>query len=452
MTQEILEQAIFDLEKKYPEYSTHLFFNKKRRFIHFFSCLFLFSTFVILYPSASCLVIFISLNFLYLIVQVFKVVLFVIGVVSDDERTYKEPEELPIYSILVPLYKEDKVLKKLVRAIEKIDYPQNLLEVKLLIEEDDCKTIEALSKILLPTYFEVIQIPFAYPRTKPKACNYGLKFTKGKYVVVYDAEDRPHPQQLKQVIAKFSTATPEVICIQAKLNFYNKRESLITKFFSIEYSVLFDYFLRGLTKLNMPIPLGGTSNHFIREKLQKIGAWDPFNVTEDAEIGIRLYSMGYKIDLINSYTLEESPIEIKAWLVQRSRWIKGHFLTSLLYIKNSKNISLNGILGVYLFLFLPNLIYLLLPFYLCLRIFVDGTEQFYWLWKINLLLGVTIPVSYALFIVMQKKWKNFTTAIIYNILYYWLSPIAALRSCWQIFFKPFYWDKTDHGVSKNYEE
>jgi cellulose synthase/poly-beta-1,6-N-acetylglucosamine synthase-like glycosyltransferase len=206
---------------------------------------------------------------------------------SNHRETLKDPDELPIYTILIPIYKEDKVLKKLVKSIEKIDYPKALLDAKLLVEEDDDKTLEALKKITLPEFLEVTIVPVSYPRTKPKACNYGLNLAKGKYVVVYDAEDRPHPQQLKKAIAKFNISPPEVICIQARLNFYNKKENSLTKLFALEYSLLFDYILVGLKRLNMPIPLGGTSNHFIKEKLEEIGGWDAFNVTEDADVGIR---------------------------------------------------------------------------------------------------------------------------------------------------------------------
>ena len=195
--------------------------------------------------------------------------------------------------------------------------------MKLLIEADDLLTLQAARKINLPAFIEIIKVPSAYPQTKPKACNYGLLFTKGKYITIYDAEDRPDPQQLKQVVAKFAVSDANMIFIQAKLGFYNRAENLLTKLFALDYGLLFGYLLPGLNKLGMPIPLGGTSNHFIKKKLIELGGWDAFNVTEDADLGIRIAQQGYQTGLIDSVTLEEAPITLTSWIIQRSRWIKG---------------------------------------------------------------------------------------------------------------------------------
>ena len=211
--------------------------------------------------------------------------------------------------------------------------------------------------MILPEFFDVIKVPVSYPRTKPKACNYGLQFAKGKYITIYDAEDRPAMDQLKLVVAKFAISDSNVACIQAKLNYYNREENYLTKLFAIEFSLLFEYVMLGLKKLDMPIPLGGSSNHFIREKLEELGGWDAFNVTEDADLGIRLHHRGYQTELIDSITLEESPISMHAWLVQRARWIKGHVLTSLVHLRQSNKLKRIDIIGIALSLYLPNLIY-----------------------------------------------------------------------------------------------
>lgn len=444
--------AIYGLENKFPEYSMRKWLEAIGK-LKLYGSSILLTLITALYPESICFGLFIILNSLYLIVQLAKLFFIILGkLCATSNNILKEPEELPIYTILLPVYKEDKVLKKLIKAIDKIDYPKQLLDVKLLVEEDDIITLQTLDKIVLPFFFEIIKIPVSNPRTKPKACNYGLNFARGKYVVVYDAEDRPHPQQLKQVIAKFNISPPEVICIQARLNFYNKRENLLTKLFALEYSLLFNYMLAGLKKLNMPIPLGGTSNHFIRRKLQEIGAWDAFNVTEDADLGIRLYHQGYRTELISSVTLEESPITLKAWLVQRSRWVRGHLLTSLCHLRHSNKLNIREVLGLYLCLYMPNLIHLLLPIYLLLRCFVNETFQIDLFWQVNLALGIILPLSYSIFITLSQRWHDFTLAAILAILYYWLLPIAVMRACWQIFKNPFYWDKTEHGVSINYEK
>jgi glycosyltransferase XagB len=361
-------------------------------------------------------------------------------------------KNLPTYTILLPLYKEDKVIRKLIKSLIKIDYPTHLLEIKILIEEDDPKSLQVLRSIDLASHFEIILVPFSEPKTKPKALNYGLKSAKGEYIVVFDAEDHPHPQQLKQVVTKFANSTSKTICIQAKLNYYNRHENQLTKLFSIEYSLLYDYILVGLEDLEMPIPLGGTSNHFITKELKKIGGWDSFNVTEDADLGMRLYNQGYRCSLINSSTLEEAPIYIKSWVNQRARWIKGHILTSLLHSGKFKKLDIKQILGIYFHLYLPNITYILLPIYLIMSFFTNEKLIFTSLFYLNIFLGISIPMSLSILVIHKKKWKNMKLTIALSPLYYLLFPIAAIRSCWQIVTKPYHWDKTDHIITKYKED
>lgn len=318
------------------------------------------------------------------------------------------------------MYKEEKILADLVESIKNIDYPSHLLDVKLLIEEDDQETMAAVAKIKLPKFIEVIKMPPVYPRTKPKACNYGLTFTKGKYVTIYDAEDRPHPLQLKQVVAKFASADKETICIQAKLDVYNVKENIITKLFALDYALLYEYILPALQKLKLPIPLGGTSNHFIREKLVEIGGWDAFNVTEDADLGIRIYQHGYKTETINSVTEEEAPVTFKAWIIQRSRWIKGHILTSLLHLRINNHLKLKEKLSLNLMLFLPNLAYPLLPIYVALHFLSKDNPLLDLLWDLNVYLGSLLPMIYGILIVYAKKWRSFKSIIFATPFYYLL--------------------------------
>jgi cellulose synthase/poly-beta-1,6-N-acetylglucosamine synthase-like glycosyltransferase len=448
---EKLKRAIYGIEEFWPQYSLRLFLTKGIKI----SLLFIPLTIIyasIINPYQTFLGLFYFLNCLYLISQIFKLLLVIIGYFNKDVPNINPPKSLSIYTILLPLYKEEKVLHNLIKSIQAIDYPPHLLDVKLLIEEDDLLTLSALEKINLPDYFDVIHIPNSHPRTKPKACNYGLQFAKGKYIVIYDAEDKPDPSQLKQVVAKFATSDKKTICIQARLNYYNREENQLTKLFSIEYAIWFNYMLPALQKLSMPIPLGGTSNHFIREKLEELGGWDAFNVTEDADLGIRLYNQGYKTELINSETLEEAPITLHAWLFQRARWIKGHMLTSLLHLKQFYKLKPIEIVGITFFLYIPNLIYILLPFYLTLGCFVIDLKKHDFFWQSNLLMGIILPIIYCFIVIKNKKWHNMKFSAILSILYYWLLPIAGIRSCWQIFTSPFHWDKTDHGITKHRNE
>ena len=447
-----LYQAIWDLEEKFPQHSMRIWLSKPKQ-LYTYLIPFSFIIFLYIAPNQLALGLFFILNIIYLLVQLFKLIVIIIGTLQKEEKIALGLEKnLPIYTILLPIYKEDSILKNLVEAITKLDYPTHLLDVTLLIEADDFKTMEAIDNIVLPNYFEIIKIPIASPRTKPKACNYGLKFARGKYVVVYDAEDRPHPQQLKQAVAKFAISNHKVICIQAKLNYYNRKENILTKLFAIEYGLLFNYTLLGLKKLGMPIALGGTSNHFILTKLEELGAWDAFNVTEDADLGIRLYHEGYHTELIESLTSEEAPIHLNAWIKQRARWIKGHILTSLLHLKTAHNFTIKETLGIYLCLYLPNLIYLLLPIYLSLALIILETNKFDPLWYINLGLGIIMPISYSIFIILTKKWYDSIICIIFIIFYQCLLIISGIKACWQIFTDPYRWDKTKHGVSKYLRE
>lgn len=254
--------------------------------------------------------------------------------IGDEDLKKLSDARLPMYTIFCPLYKELSVLPQFVYGISKIDYPKDKLQVMLLMEEDDVETINAARIANLPSYFEIVVVPNSNPKTKPKACNYGLKLAKGKYVVIYDAEDIPDPLQLKKSVHAFATLDPKFQCVQAKLNFYNPKQNILTRLFTQEYSLWFEYILTGLQSLQAPIPLGGTSNHFRAAYLRRISGWDAFNVTEDCDLGMRLVKYGHKTAIINSTTLEEANSNIPNWFNQRTRWIKGYMQTYLVHMRN----------------------------------------------------------------------------------------------------------------------
>lgn len=204
--------------------------------------------------------------------------------ISEKEIQQFPQDAWPTYTILCPLYKETAVFDQFITAMKTIDYPKNKLQILLLLEEDDAESLTTVKHMKLPDYFEVVVVPHSFPKTKPKAMNYGLRCVTGELVVIYDGEDVPEPQQLKKVVVAFSKLDENVVCIQAKLNFYNVHQNLLTRIFTVEYSLWFDLILPGLQSIHAPIPLGGTSNHFKKKNLIEIGAWDSFNVTEDADL------------------------------------------------------------------------------------------------------------------------------------------------------------------------
>jgi cellulose synthase/poly-beta-1,6-N-acetylglucosamine synthase-like glycosyltransferase len=397
--------------------------------------------------------------------QIFKIFLTFNNVkelnTEDTPSNSIKTEELPLYTILVPLYKEAAVVKQLVANLSSLNYPTEKLQVLLLCEEDDHITLKAFNKIQMPAYFEIITIPASFPRTKPKACNYGLALAKGEYITIYDADDKPDVNQLMDVVKKFKTLAPEFICIQAKLNYYNRTENILTKLFAIEYFHWFEVMLPSLYKYKMIIPLGGTSNHFITKKLCEIGGWDSYNVTEDAELGLRIIFKKYKTYLLNSITLEEAPLTLKAWSIQRSRWIKGYIQTYLVYLGMNRKLgfTLKENIGFHLFIGLPMLSYILVPF-IALIVTCDlgfGNTLFInlkihylckLLWELNLVLMIFLPIIIAIYILRMSKWSIEILTVINYPFYWFLHTISSYRAIYQLFKKTFYWDKTEHGLTQ----
>jgi cellulose synthase/poly-beta-1,6-N-acetylglucosamine synthase-like glycosyltransferase len=249
------------------------------------------------------------------------------------------PEELavqrewPRYVVQVPLYREPGALPFLRQYLGGLDYPRDRLTIQLLIEEDDTDTRAALAQTPAVPPFQVVLIPPSHPRTKPKACNVGLAQAYGDYLVIFDAEDRPEPDQLKKAVLAFERSPPNVACVQAKLNFYNPEQNLITRCFTAEYAMWFDLCLPGLDALGAPIPLGGTSNHFRLPVLRQLKGWDEYNVTEDCDLGLRLYVQGWRTRIVESTTWEEACPRLMAWIRQRSRWVKGYAQTYLVHTR-----------------------------------------------------------------------------------------------------------------------
>lgn len=238
----------------------------------------------------------------------------------DDAR-------LPVYTVAVPLYRELRVLEQMLRGLAALDYPAAKLDIRLLIEADDSGMRAALAEIRLPAHIGVTIVPPGAPRTKPRALNLALREARGTLFTIFDAEDIPDPQQLRLAAARFQRAPKELACLQARLVIDHTGEGLLPALFALEYAGLFEVLNPGLLKSGLPIMLGGTSNHFRTDALRAIGGWDAWNVTEDADLGIRLVRAGYRMGDLPSDTREEAPVTVKAWLKQRSRWIKGYMQT-----------------------------------------------------------------------------------------------------------------------------
>lgn len=407
-------------------------------------------------------------SFFYLVVSVYKFRLTLRALGGHLETDVTEAQlhdlderTLPVYTILVPLYKEAGIVERLVRDINALDYPRTRLDVKLLCEEDDEETIDKIRDLELPPHFHLVVVPDSQPKTKPKACNYGLMLSNGSYCVIFDAEDRPDPDQLKKAVIAFSEVKPDVVCVQAKLNHFNQDQNLLTAWFANEYSMHFELVLPAMGAAESPIPLGGTSNHFITSKLRELGAWDPFNVTEDADLGIRLHREGYRTAMIDSTTLEEANSNVPNWIRQRSRWNKGYIQTWLVHMRNPVALlSQTGVRGFVSFNLTMGSAFLLLinPIFWGLTTLYILTQAGF---IEQLFPGIIFYAASAMLFVgnfvfvylnvagsLQRGEFGLTRTALLSPLYWGLMSWAAWKGFIQLFTNPFYWEKTEHGLDE----
>lgn len=384
-------------------------------------------------------------------------------VVTPQELSEHVHDLWPTYTIFCPLYNEAAVLGQFVKAMSAMDYPHDRLEVMLLLEEDDQTTIDAARAMKLPEYFTIQVVPQSSPKTKPKAMNYGLKKAKGEYIVIYDAEDIPDPLQLKKAVLAFAKAGEKTVCIQAKLNFYNPHQNLLTRVFTAEYSLWFELVLTGLQSIHAPIPLGGTSNHFRKADLKKLHGWDSFNVTEDADLGIRLVKQGYTTAVMESVTLEEANSNAINWFWQRTRWIKGYMQTYFLHMRRPgefKNrlkrphfLTFQLVVGgKVLSMFINPTMWIITIGYFVLRsILGPFIESFFpsaifYMAALSLVFGNFLYMYYYM-IGCKKNEHDDLVKYAFLVPIYWLAMSVA---AWVAFYKfvvaPHHWSKTKHGL------
>ncbi len=370
--------------------------------------------------------------------------------------------ELPVYTILCPLFKEAAVLPQFLEHIQLLDWPKDKLDVILLLEEVDEETINKAAEMKLSNYVRTVIVPHSNPQTKPKACNYGLSLAKGEYVVIYDAEDKPDPMQLKKAYLGFNKSAPNVACLQAKLNYYNPHHNILTRLFTTEYSLWFDLILPGFQTIETSIPLGGTSNHFKTKVLKELHGWDAFNVTEDCDLGIRLFKKGYKTAIIDSVTLEEANSNLKNWIRQRSRWIKGYMQTYLVHMRDpisfvkehkEHSVLFNHVIGVRLVFMLVNpIMWLTTIAYFVLYAYVGPSIEalfppvIYYMALTSIVFGNFLHLyNYMIGTAKRSHWSLIKYVFLMPVYWFFIS-ISAIKAFYQLIFKPHFWEKTHHGL------
>ena len=368
--------------------------------------------------------------------------------------------ELPVYTVIVALYREAEAVDELIVALRALDYPPEKLDIKLVIEAYDRETWPALQRMKLGVPFEIIVAPQTGPRTKPKALNAALPFAKGTFTVVFDAEDRPDPDQLRQAVDMFLTDGHDVACVQARLTIDNTDDGWLARLFTAEYAAQFDLFLPGLARMRLPIPLGGSSNHFRTDVLRSIGGWDAYNVTEDADLGMRLVRFGYRSAVIDSTTYEEAPAYFVPWLRQRTRWFKGWMQTWAVHMRHPvKLLRELGFMSFVTFQLAVGgsvLAALIHPIFLTMLIWawIVGVPMFgagaeWMLFVATLTAGYLTTVFVGLRGLARRGLLSSAWALAFVPAHWLLLSLAAWRAVYQLLFDPHRWEKTEHGLARN---
>ncbi|NLU83334.1 glycosyltransferase [Rhodococcus sp. HNM0569] len=380
--------------------------------------------------------------------------------VSDDDARAVPDDELPSYTVLVPAYAEPEVIGQLIENMAALDYPRDKLQVLLLLEADDAPTIDAARDAFDSEFVEILLVPAAQPRTKPKACNFGFHYATGEIVTIFDAEDRPEPLQLRRAAVAFTRLPANTACVQAELAFHNGSQNLLTAWFTADYALWFRFVLPGLMHSTSPIPLGGTSNHLRRTVLEEIGTWDPYNVTEDADLGVRIAESGYRTAVLASVTLEEANSDPINWIRQRSRWYKGYLQTFLVHTRRPAHLLKSlGPVGLSRLITLmagtPIIACLNMVFWLISVSWFLGQPsvvqaEFPWYVYFPALVSLVVGNSAVLYmnVVACRETGNsaLLVAALTSPLYWVLMSIAAIKGTYQLLRNPSYWEKTFHGL------
>ncbi|MFC5387377.1 glycosyltransferase [Aquamicrobium segne] len=454
----LLHIATKGLADRHPEMSAHIVVNAWQGYMV--------GVLITLLPVAILLKPLQVLTFIHLLATLFFlacVILRITAALSTRlEKSKAAPlprTDAPVYSVLVALYKEANIVPDLLTALERIIWPRDRLEIKLVCEADDLETLAALRARTLPAHIEIIEVPPVGPRTKPKALSYALPLTSGELIVLYDAEDWPHPLQLAQAWEKFRRNSPKLAVLQAPLEISNGHESAVARMFAFEYRALFYGLLPFLARMGLFLPLGGTSNHFRREALEAVGGWDPFNVTEDADLGVRLARFGYRLDVLSLPTREKAPRKFKVWIPQRTRWFKGWAQTWLVHMRTPA--ALGRDLGLFSYLLVQVLfagmlasillhpVLLLTFFILFLRLQLGMTNEI--LFPALMALDL-INVSLGYFAFLLLGWRTlhppqkhgFWRIVFLTPVYWVMMSLAGWRAIWHLWRQPFKWEKTPH--------
>ncbi|MET0704237.1 MAG: glycosyltransferase [Mycobacterium sp.] len=382
--------------------------------------------------------------------------------ISDAEALAIPDDELPVYTVLLPVYREPSIVENLVNGVAKLHYPSDKLEILLLVEQDDTATQDALVGLPLDS-IRVVIVPDSMPKTKPKACNYGMSLPdlRGELVTIYDAEDIPDPLQLRKAVVAFRRAPSDIGCLQGRLAYFNEKQNLLTRWFSLEYDQWFGIVLPAVEASRCVVPLGGTSNHIPTRVWREVGGWDEFNVTEDADLGVRLARHGYRTLILDSITSEEANSDVVNWIRQRSRWYKGYLQTTIVHLRHPLQLRREiGTKAVFRLINMTGGIPVTnafnLVFWFVMVVWVMGRPTFmgtlfppmaYYTCLALFLIGAPMSIYTALIVTKALNKPYMWWAALLSPLYWLLQSVAAVKAIYQLVFRPFFWEKTVHGLA-----
>ncbi|MGA7974474.1 MAG: glycosyltransferase [Pseudolabrys sp.] len=368
-------------------------------------------------------------------------------------------------AVVAALYREAASIDGLLHAIERLDYPPEKLDVIIALEADDRDTRAAIATRCNRIPISVITVPEGGPRTKPKALNAALPFARGSFTVIYDAEDRPEPDQLRRALQAFRSGGNKLACVQARLCIDNTADSWLARMLTAEYAGQFDGFLPGLAVGHLPLPLGGSSNHFHTATLRAVGAWDPYNVTEDADLGMRLARLGYRAAMIASTTYEEAAAQFGPWLRQRTRWFKGWMQTWLVHMRTPRRLKRElGWSGFWCFQLIVGgnvLAALAHPLFLIGLATVALTGAPLWtddtvtgvvllsIYVSTATLGYLVSAGLGLLGLSRRGLAASAWVLLLTPLHWLLLSLAAWRALYQLLVAPYHWEKTEHGLARH---
>lgn len=468
--EQLSQYACWNLAEKTPAASAYVAMGHRTKMAGFAAALLIAFAVVISPLTNSYFALFVCFN-LFFLPSLFRILAIIMTLFFNSKKNLPDIQpyldvaasDLPTYSVLIPLRNEVGLVDQLVVAMDRIDYPKSKIDVLFVVEDSSADTLASLEIACESKPYKIIAVPPSEPATKPKALDFAISFARGEHIVVFDAEDIPHPQQLRWAAAHFM-ARPGTDCFQADLVIDNGATSFLSAMFAGEYAGLFGVYLPMLARLDLPLPLGGTSNHFRRRALLEVGVWDAHNVTEDADLGMRLSRMRYKCETLTpspaSRTHEDAPTQLRVWLHQRTRWLKGWMVT--LIVHNQNPLELLADLGLRRFIFFQLLIgsmVLSMPLHMFSAIFIatkwifvpDYFSQLNLISLVNMFFLLVGHASIVLMNILGLIRLRHYPLIPFQLLQplYWLVvSFAAVRAAIQLRTSPFKWEKTPHQTAQ----